>query len=133
MNKSKVDELIPMAYETIKEIGIAENGKIPSSFRGQISSFGAAVSMGSLLSAIAFFSDKGSAEVDRTKLPAAILDILKKSHQAGQTETSLYRWVQKEKDSGRETACRESVLNAALAVKLAMNLYKLTEKSEANS
>lgn len=37
-------------------------------YRGQISTFGAAVVMGCLKSAIAFFSDPNKASVDRSKL-----------------------------------------------------------------
>ena len=54
MNKKQVNDWILPAQKAIIECGIAENGKVDSAFRGQISSFGAAVVMGSLKSAVAF-------------------------------------------------------------------------------
>ena len=59
MNKKQVNDWILPAQKAIIECGIAENGKVDSAFRGQISSFGAAVVMGSLKSAVAFFADDG--------------------------------------------------------------------------
>ena len=42
MNKNTVNQEIHIAYETLEEVGIASNGKINKTYRGQISSFGAA-------------------------------------------------------------------------------------------
>ena len=62
MNKKRVDELIPHAYEVINKVHICENDKkdpeklvVDSTYSSYTSSFGAAVTMGSLISAIAFF------------------------------------------------------------------------------
>lgn len=121
MNKNKIDNLIPKAYEAIQKTGIARDDKINSAYRGQISRFGAAVSMGSLLSAIAFFKDQGGASVDRTKLIGAMAMVLGKP--------DLYTYVLetaiKPKDKNAEMKCREEILEAAIALKLAMNLFVL--------
>lgn len=121
MNKNKIDSLIPKAFEAIQETGIAKEGKINSAYRGQISRFGAAVSMGSLLSAIAFFKDQGGASVDRTKLINAMAQVL--------GEKDLYTYVLAQmgnsKNKNAEMKCREEILEAAIALKLAMNLFVL--------
>ena len=123
MNKNKIDSLIPKAYEAIQKTGIARDDKINSAYRGQISRFGAAVSMGSLLSAIAFFKDQGGASVDRTKLIAAIAEVLGENIPEGD---DLYTYVLKnQKDKNKEMKCREEILEAAIALKLAMNLFEL--------
>jgi len=130
MNKKTVNDLIPYAYEALRESGIAKKGRIDKKYRSQISSFGAAITMGSLLSAIAFFSDKGSAEVDRQevdrqKLMDAILYILKNHKKCGDDIKKLYEYVNKQKNNSSNYKAQEDIINAAISLKLAMNLYTL--------
>jgi len=128
MDRSKVDALIPEAQEEIRTQGIYKDGYIDNTFRGQISSFGAAVTMGGLLSAIAFFSKKGiGSDVDRSLLMKAIYSLIK-GHDAPQVENSLYEYVKQEIRDGREDSVKEDVINAALAVKLAINLFYIKPK-----
>lgn len=124
MNKNTVNQEINLAYEALAEAGIAKNGKIEKTFRGQISSFGAAVTMGSLLSAIAFFSQDGASDVSRSKLMDAILIVLKKREPANESFQTLFDYA---KSLGEER-CKEEILNAAIALKLSMNLYELVKK-----
>ncbi len=126
MNKSVINQEIEYAYEALKEAAIAnDKGEIKKSFRGQISTFGAAVTMGSLLPAIAFFDEDGGAEVPRSRLMNAILLVLKKRGVAEQNVKTLFEYAQKQKKENRESACQEEILNVAIAIKLSMNLYKL--------
>lgn len=123
MNKEKVNQLITVAYKELENQGIAQEGKINKTYRGQISTFGSAISTGSLRAAVAFFSDQGNASVDRTKLMAAILNILKSENKALESYKTLFDYVDKnEKDA------KEAILNAAIALKLAMNLYHLEQE-----
>ena len=120
MNKNVINQEIKVAYDALKESAIADsNNTIVKTFRGQISTFGAAVSMGSLLPAIAFFSEKGGSDVDRTKLLDAIIKILQNTNKT--KEKNLYDYVL----NNPEDECKEEILNAAIALKLSMNLYKL--------
>ena len=121
MNKAKVDQYIPAAYDALKDAGIVQDGKIDSGFRGQIATFGAAVSMGSLLSAIAFFSEKDKSAVDRVKLLDALFRVLKSNGMDGSYQ-NLYQYAAAHPD------CQEEVLNAAIALKLAINLYPKRDK-----
>ena len=68
MNKKRVNSLLLVAKQALDECGIAENGKINSAFRGQISSFGAAIVTGNLPAATAFFSVQGGSDVKRDRL-----------------------------------------------------------------
>ena len=126
MNKKRIDKNIDRAYQALSQVGIANNNVISKTFRGQISTFGAAVTMGSLLSAIAFFSEKGSASNDRCKLMQAISYILNLNNYS--ETAALYRYAQERIKNGRENACREDILNAAISIKLAMNLYELKKE-----
>lgn len=145
MNKKDVNEKIDYAYRALTECKIAENNKIVKTFRGQISSFGAAVEMGSLKPAILFFSDQGGSSVKRTNLMDAIHYILiqcdkeKSRMQSGKEKVSnvkesnssesLYQYIKNKEDKGvPKYRLKEDVLSAAIAIKLAMNLFELTRE-----
>ena len=69
MNKAVIDDLIPKAYTALEDFGIANNkGEIIKTFRGYISSFGAAIVMGSLRAAIAFNSKNKDTGLERNRL-----------------------------------------------------------------
>lgn len=131
MNKRVVNEMIPYAYEALCKSGITENGCVDKKFRGQIASFGAAITMGSLLPAIAVFSDKGSAEVDRQKLMDAVLIVLKEEEICSREINKLFEYANSSGGDGKvqnegESKKKENIINASIALKLAMNLYTLT-------
>lgn len=123
MNKKSVEEYLPSAITALKDCKIAkDNGEIIKTFRGQISAFGAAVSMGSFKAAVAFFSNKNGSSVDRQNLIQSlwyitqnnelkdVKDICKTILESSEPETSEY-----------ET----KFLDASIALKLAMNAYDL--------
>ncbi len=57
MNKKRVDEYIPRAIAALMNNELANDNKIDKRLRNQIASFGSSVIMGSLYSAVIFFSD----------------------------------------------------------------------------
>ncbi len=127
MNKAMIDAMIPRAYEQLAVCKIANNGTVQGTFRGQIAAFGASVAMGSLLSAVAFFSTKGGSTVERPRLMQAIFGLLQVPNEAlnetvrkAEASQQLYQYVAGNPD---DAALRERVLCAAVALKLAMNLY----------
>lgn len=120
MNKQKIDTWIPKAYQALEYCKIAENGTIDKGYRGQIAAFGASVAMGGLLSAIGFFTAQGNSEVERQKLMQAILALI-----APDRKETLFKYaLTRRADPG----FKDDVLCAAVALKLAMNLYELVEK-----
>ena len=124
MNKRKVDDLIPKAVEILTDTGIAnKEGKIKKTYRGQISTFGAAIINGSLISAVAFFSDNGNSSTERSKLIEAIGKLIPESRE------DLFEYVKKSVKSKKKEV-KEEILNAAIALKLAMNLYNLEKETE---
>lgn len=133
MNKKLVDALLPDAVVVLKEIGVAnEKNEIPKTFRGQISSFAAAVSTGSLLAAAAFFNDQANAKSDRSKLVKSINVLLKKHGLTKAAGTTLFDTI-RSTPAEKQRKLKEDVLACAVALKLAMNLYTLnptiTEKA----
>lgn len=151
MNKKKVDSMIPYAVAAIEKYmmtGDKKDSAIPQEMRGYVSSFGAAVNNGSLLSAVLFFSsDKGSAK-ERSKITKAIYSILENKHKdegnndmsedtflhknnkkiKGENcegEKKLFQYVFNKQKCGEEKSCKEEILDAAIALKLAMNAFTL--------
>ena len=120
MNKAVVDGYIAKAAELLEASKVAENGKINKTFRGYISSFGAAVTMGSLRSAIAFNSVKGGASDDRQELMKIIYALITGSIYSD--NANLLKYVIDENDDAK---LKEKICDAAIAIKLAMNLYEL--------
>ena len=127
----KIDELIANAIPILDNTGIVkedeETGEkyILRSFRGQISSFGAAVEMGSLLSAVAFFSNKGGSETDRPKLMQAIYMLITNTIE-NCDEKALLLYVA----ANNTPTLKRNVIDAAVALKLAMNAYELRDKDD---
>ena len=127
MNKRIINDEIDMAYQLLAKHEIAKDGIIDKTYRGQISTFGAAITMGSLLAAIAYFSENAGASVERQRLLDVIYDIVKSRCADENMPKTLFEYASARKKKGvsAERYCKEEILNAAIATKLAMNLYEL--------
>ena len=135
MSVKQINDWIGFAQEALIKFEIA-NGKreIEKNFRGQISSFGAAISMGNLKSAIAFFAQQKSADVPREKLLFAICYVLQRgvnnlAEEDIDTEklknaSAIFTYVCRHDGDG--IALKNKFLDASVALKLAMNLFTLT-------
>ena len=128
MNKAEVNEMLPKAYELLEKHNIVEKNKINKSWYGQISVFGSAISTGSLLSAIAFFSDNGSCSVDRQNLLRVIFDLIKDDLIIDNNPPKKLFDLARINMGENELMVKESIINATIATKLAMKLYELTDE-----
>lgn len=124
MNKALVDSLLPEAIFALENKVVKENGKIDKGLRGQIASFGAAVSAGSLLAAAAFFNEQNNAETERHKLMEAINLMLERRKLVPKTGKTLFDTIHANQ---QDRTVKEKVLCCAVALKLAMNLFELTD------
>lgn len=124
MNKNTVDSWLPVAYDAIQKCGISEELKgvkcIQRTYRSQIASFGAAVTMGSLKSAIAFFSQQGKALAERPKLIQAMYYIISGDGKVYEMDHIFLAVC-----NADQLEMREKFINASIALKLAMNFFKL--------
>ena len=127
MNKIAIDRNLPYAYKAIIDAEISKDGKVNKSYRGQISTLGAAITMGSIKSAICFFSEKANnnSDVDRSKLLKAISYVLKNSEDTREQYKKVddFKVYILNSDLDIE-ALKEDIINAAIAIKLAMNLLE---------
>ena len=127
MNKQRVNNWVARAADALTIVGIAKEGKISGRFRTQISSFGAAVTMGSLKAAAAFFADQGSATIPRQLLLSALYYVIT---QEDLPPKEVFSYICDHDD----IYTQEKFIDAAIALKLAMSLYELEEeKSNAES
>ncbi len=133
MNKRKVDSYLENAVQVLADAGIVQNGEIQKAYRGQLSSFGATIVMGSVLSAVAVYADKSGSETDTEKLMSAIY-MLKhfgtkeyesiKNADPKENAKKLFEYV-KDHYAARGNVLKEEIMEYAVALKLAMNLYHL--------
>ena len=130
MDQKAIDSLVEPAYEILNEVGIAKGGKVSKSYRAQISTFGSAIINGTLLSAVSFFSTQEGASVDRSKLMEAIKLIINKDNK--DDKETLFEYVKKNTpDVGENRQLKAKIMYAAIALKLAMNLYQLSGEEPA--
>ena len=131
MNKNRVDGYLGTAVLLLKDdnIGVATAKKgetektcIEKTFRGCIASFGAAITMGSLKAAVAFYTKKGKASVDRQNLMKMIYRLVVPESEQND-KYDLLPYVIGYKDDSNEL--KEKICDAAIALKLAMNMYEL--------
>lgn len=121
MNKKRVNEWILPARQAIIANGIPENGVIDKTFRGQIATFGAAVVMGSLKSAIAFFAEQNKSSVDRPKLIKAMYQII--TGEEAETTQEIFQYV----CDNYSYELIEKFTDASIALKLAFNFFLLVD------
>lgn len=140
-----MDERIALGVLVLDKVGIVdkETQSIPRSFRSQISSFGAAVTMGSLNAAVAFFSEQGKSKTDRgllmdalylmIKIPKDKIDKMTNEDIRNKTEKkNLLNYVIDVKDQNRLSVKKE-IIDNAVALKLAMNAYELVKDTKSDS
>lgn len=129
MNKRRVETLIPEAYQVLRDVEIVYKDKdqIEKGFAGQISTFGASMMTGSVLATIAFFSNKNGANVDRPKILKGIELLITNSSRKQMPDNGLFGYVQQEISKGNEKKVKEELIDCAVALKLAMNLYELVK------
>ena len=118
MNKKQVNEWIPSAKKAVEEYGIAKNGEVDNKFRGYISSFGAAVILGSFKSAAAFMANKGESNVERNLLIRAMYKIINGEDISSE---EVFRYICK--NNNRKT--KEDFINASSALKLSLNFFEI--------
>ena len=128
--KKRVERYIPKAIEAV-EVHIAQNRKVRKEFKGYIASFGAAVIQTGLIPAVAFYSVQAGAEADRGKIIDAIHEILRRTGEVNMYEKqSLLKFLIERYEKGDDMSrWKEKVMDAATALKLAVRIFKIEEKS----
>ncbi len=121
MNKKKVTALLQTAKESLLMTGLVQNGAINVALRGDISTFGANVAMTSLPAAVAFFTSQGNAAADRQKLMRAVFYCVTGEMKPEDKIDEIMDYV----CHHNSPDVKENVMNAAIAIKLAMHYFEL--------
>ncbi len=130
-NKKRTDLYIPIAIEALQVSGIANGEKIDSSYRSQISSFGAAVAIGSFKQAVAFFAhdaNDNNSKISRSKLIVAIdytVKHFKDPSYTNKTAKEINETVLGISDHVALKSLENEYLDAAVALKVAMGIYDM--------
>lgn len=122
MNKNNVEKLIPIAINVIKNSRLCRDSKVSKACSSQISTFGAAISQGSLLSAVLFFGkNDDKSKVDRRELLKVIHKVI--SEGSREDFTSLEDFIIKDK-----FIAKKQIIDACIAIKLALNVFILDKE-----
>lgn len=133
ISKKQLDNLIPQAIETIKEVGITVDGKISGTYHGYFSSFGADMINTSVLAAAIFSEDKSGnknngtgPQEDRSKVPLAILKLLQKENSNNLFVTQARTLSGYLISLGKKTPAKtiNDILAAAIALKIGLRTFK---------
>jgi len=122
--KKRIEKYLPTAMDIIEKVKIAnENGNVNSKFNGYFSSFGAAIVLSGVKSALAFYSNKKTAK-ERVKILQAIYMLIIESEEVPE-ETALLKYYIANENS--DPLLKQKILDAATALKLAVRTYKLVD------
>ena len=128
----QVEKFIPPAVQLIKDHLATGEGKlvVPSVYKGYISSMGASIIMSGLLPTLAFYNtdgDNSSSEKARRPLLNVLHGLLKDRHE-GLDRHGLFEHAIGLQEAKRHAALRqlkEEVIQASIAVKLALRTFKM--------
>lgn len=110
----RVEKLVPRALQAAAML--EENGAINKAYNGYIATFGASIRQAGLLPTILFFSKESeSTKADRRKILHAIKEILG-------LQDDLHSYAQ------NDPKAKENIIDAAIALKLAIRAYKLRDE-----
>ncbi|BAQ13947.1 putative CRISPR-associated protein [Clostridium botulinum] len=137
MNKINIENQIPIAIDLINEFiedqkffkkQDKEFGQVPKEYKGYIANFGASIIQSGLLATVAFYEQNDSkSNADRKILTKLILKTIYKNKKIEwkENETLLnYVLVNDTKKIEKD------VIDAAIAIKLAIRVFNFTENSE---
>lgn len=127
-----VEKLIPLAIKAITVSGMEEKGVVNKAYKGYISSFGAGIIQSGLLPTLAMY--KGNEDSDKKKantgkLLKAIFYVIVENHKPEKiNEGDLFDYALKALNvkENRQALINE-IMNASIAVKLAIRTFKLVE------
>lgn len=139
----KINKLIPVAMQAIKDSGMFEEDRVPKEFKGYISSMGASIIQAGLLATLAFYANDEGKKAKSSYLLKAIYQVVKGEKAAD--KNALIRWVI---DSSLRDECRlnnnnevgiddmdldkmylleKEIADALVALKLALRTFKISE------
>ena len=129
MNK-RIEKMIPIAYTAVKQELLNDKGGINKQYNGYISSFGASVIQSGMLLALIFNHQKdANTEMDRNKLMKVIYRVVRPDDPAEGSNLLIY-YQSMEGDKRNQKQLKQSILDAATAIKLVIRTFHLTNDGD---
>jgi len=136
MNQERINRMIPVAIQKIKEaklddnkdLLVKENGEelLPSNYSSYMDSFGISVRMSGLLQTVAFYEK----DEKRKLINKLLLEVLHENDKSLVGENLLDIVCEKIKDPAEYRKFEERVIEATIACKLAMKTFKKKKVEE---
>ena len=136
MNQERINRMIPVAIQKIKEaklddnkdLLVKENGEelLPSNYSSYMDSFGISVRMSGLLQTVAFYEK----DEKRKPINKLLLEVLAENDESLKGKELLSVVCEKIKDPTEYRKFEERVIEAAIAYKLAMKTFKKKKVEE---
>ena len=118
MSKRRIEEYIPKALDVIEEE--FSDKAIPKEYNGYIAAFGAGIIQSGLKPTVAIYENKNAqTKSEKNRLTRMILRIIDPSA----NDDSLLRYIIHH--AADEELLKEEIVDAAIAIKLAMRTFKL--------
>ncbi len=122
-------QFLQKAESVIVRSGIAENNKVPSSYKGAISSFGASLIMSGLIPTIQFYmADSTNRDSDHSKIIKAIAMIIYES--PNDNAAHLKDEVMKATNRMEINKLRKKIADAAIALKIMLRTCEFQKTEE---
>jgi len=126
MNKKFIDDMIPVAIESIEKNGIAVDGVVPSPYNGYIASFATSVVRAGIRQSVIFFcNEEANTRENRAQMMLVLQEVLQQGNKMP-SNTSLVDFVNQ---AGTEELHRfkTDIMDAAVACKMALRTFKKAE------
>lgn len=118
----QIEQDIPCAIAALQKYKVVEANEYAKAFNGYIASFGASVIQSGLMPTVVFYSSDSGAEENRSQLLSVICEMLAPHPTGGDyLPNHLYSVVSQAGDS---QALQQKILQKAIAIKLALRLFK---------
>ncbi len=138
----KINKLIPVAMQAIKDSGMANGDRVPKEFKGYIASMGASIIQAGLLATLAFYANDEGKKANSSYLLKAIYQVINGEKTAD--KNALIRWVidsSLKEGRGRDNngvgiddldldkmhLKEQEISDALVALKLALRTFKISE------
>ncbi len=125
IDNKKVNLLIPKAIKAI-ENQFGNNAKVPNEYRNYLASFGTVVRMSGIETAVAIYSKGSNGIEDKSKVILMIYDVLYlkegEKNKIDNVRCHMLKLIEKDESKYK---IKDSILEAAIALKLALNFFEL--------
>ncbi len=139
VDKKQIDALIPAAVQAIENC-ILDNGEVSSVYRNYLASFGTVARFSGIKTAVAVYSkDVAKTKEDKGQVINMVYFVLEKeiklsvkdsrdekNKKANQLGVDLLNYIKVD-----EKSAKDRIIEAAIAIKTALNLFKQVDKADA--